>query len=40
MREITESGGNFTVVMVERIGLNRGQSQFNRYNPNDWRSVS
>jgi len=40
MREITESGGDFSVVMVERIGLNRGQSQFNRYNPNDWRSVS
>jgi hypothetical protein len=40
MREILESGGNFTTVAVERVGLNRGAVIFNRYNPNDWRSVS
>jgi len=40
LREISEIPGDFTIVVVDRVGLNRGQSQFNRYNPKDWRSVS
>jgi hypothetical protein len=40
LREISESGGDHEVVMVDRVGLNRGQSQFKRYNPKDWRTAS
>ncbi|NBT78629.1 MAG: hypothetical protein EBT04_09275 [Betaproteobacteria bacterium] len=40
LREISESGGNHEVVMVDRVGLNRGQSQFKRYNPKDWKTAS
>jgi hypothetical protein len=40
LREISETGGDFKTVVVERVGLNRGLPQFNRYNPNEWRTVS
>jgi len=40
LREISETGGDFNPVVVDRVGLNRGLSQFNRYNPNEWRTVS
>ena len=40
LREISETGGDFKTVVVERVGLNRGLSDFKRYNPNEWRTVS
>ena len=40
LREISESSGNFSTVVVERVGLNRGLSDFKRYNPTEWRTVS
>jgi len=40
LREISESGGNFEVVVVERVGLKPLSSHFNRYNPKEWRTIS
>jgi len=40
LREISEIPGDFTIVVVDRVGLKAGQSQFNRYNPKEWRTVS
>ena len=40
LREISESGGDYEVVMVDRVGLTRNSSEFKRYNPKDWRNAS
>jgi hypothetical protein len=40
LREISEIPGDFKIVVVDRVGLKAGQSQFNRYNPKEWRTAS
>jgi hypothetical protein len=40
LREISETPGDFKTVIADRVGLKAGQSQFNRYNPKEWRTVS